>query len=212
MPLSVTTTGVIWGFVIQVWSNRLRKLPAMRHPWEHVLGMGLGAIFTNQYMKWSEQVEKDLEKMLQKAKAANENRYIDPWEHVVGMGLGVVFVNQLLKWEVQVEKDLDIMLERAKAANERRYIVINCCYFCVWIDWKGIEMVVEWSQYSTGLLGESLLPVSNLDLGFTVVIIRSLVGDDIWWRRDRTEGMVVLLQAQLILSVCVVEVDAQIHG
>ncbi|KAF1876399.1 hypothetical protein Lal_00029747 [Lupinus albus] len=76
MALTATGVGAIWGVVIQIWSNRLRKLPPMRHPWEHVVGMGLGAIFANQYMKWGEQVDKDLEKMLQKAKAANENRYI----------------------------------------------------------------------------------------------------------------------------------------
>ncbi|XP_019462939.1 PREDICTED: uncharacterized protein LOC109361862 [Lupinus angustifolius] len=76
MPITATGVGAVWGLVIQIWSNRLRKLPPMRHPWEHVVGMGLGAIFANQYMKWSEQVEKDLEIMLQKAKTANENRYI----------------------------------------------------------------------------------------------------------------------------------------
>ncbi|KAI3962476.1 hypothetical protein MKX01_031884, partial [Papaver californicum] len=34
-------------------------------PWEHVLGMGLGAVF----------LQVDLDKMLDKAKAANERRY-----------------------------------------------------------------------------------------------------------------------------------------
>lgn len=45
-------------------------------PWEHVLGMGLGVVFVNQLVKWEAQVEQDLDKMLEKAKAANERRYI----------------------------------------------------------------------------------------------------------------------------------------
>lgn len=45
-------------------------------PWEHVVGMGLGAVFVNQLLKWEAQVEQDLDKMLEKAKAANERRYI----------------------------------------------------------------------------------------------------------------------------------------
>lgn len=44
-------------------------------PWEHVLGMGLGAIFVNQLVKWDEKLKEDLDKMLDKAKAANERRY-----------------------------------------------------------------------------------------------------------------------------------------
>lgn len=38
--------------------------------------MGLGAVFVNQLLKWEAQVEQDLDKMLEKAKAANERRYI----------------------------------------------------------------------------------------------------------------------------------------
>lgn len=44
-------------------------------PWEHVLGMGLGAVFVNQLVKWDVQLQQDLDKMLEKAKAANERRY-----------------------------------------------------------------------------------------------------------------------------------------
>ncbi|XP_019462496.1 PREDICTED: uncharacterized protein LOC109361485 [Lupinus angustifolius] len=77
MPLSATALGALLGLSTQMYSNALRKLPYMRHPWEHVVGMGLGAIFVNQLLKWEAQVEKDLDKMLEKAKAANERRYID---------------------------------------------------------------------------------------------------------------------------------------
>lgn len=48
----------------------------MLDPWEHVLGMGLGVVAVNQLLKWEAQVEQDLDKMLEKAKAANERRYI----------------------------------------------------------------------------------------------------------------------------------------
>uniref|UniRef100_A0A6N2JWZ0 Uncharacterized protein n=1 Tax=Salix viminalis TaxID=40686 RepID=A0A6N2JWZ0_SALVM len=50
---------------------------AISDPWEHVVGMGLGVVFVNQLVKWDAQLEKDLDKMLQKAKEANERRYFD---------------------------------------------------------------------------------------------------------------------------------------
>lgn len=37
--------------------------------------MGLGAVFVNQLVKWDAQLQVDLDKMLDKAKAANERRY-----------------------------------------------------------------------------------------------------------------------------------------
>lgn len=45
-------------------------------PWEHVLGMGLGVVFVNQLVKWDAKLQVDLDKMLEKAKAANERRYM----------------------------------------------------------------------------------------------------------------------------------------
>ncbi|KAK7368580.1 hypothetical protein VNO80_10608 [Phaseolus coccineus] len=77
MVLSATAIGALLGLGTQMYSNALRKLPYMRHPWEHVVGMGLGVVFVNQLLKWEAQVEHDLDKMLEKAKAANERRYID---------------------------------------------------------------------------------------------------------------------------------------
>jgi hypothetical protein len=44
-------------------------------PWEHVLGMGLGAVFVNQLVKFDEKLKEDLDKMLERAKQANERRY-----------------------------------------------------------------------------------------------------------------------------------------
>ncbi|KAB5564724.1 hypothetical protein DKX38_004778 [Salix brachista] len=77
MVLSATMIGALLGLGTQMYSNALRKLPYMRHPWEHVVGMGLGVVFVNQLVKWDAQLEKDLDKMLQKAKEANERRYFD---------------------------------------------------------------------------------------------------------------------------------------
>ncbi|KAJ6933963.1 hypothetical protein NC651_009129 [Populus alba x Populus x berolinensis] len=77
MVLSATVIGALLGLGTQMYSNALRKLPYMRHPWEHAVGMGLGVVFVNQLVKWDAQLEQDLDKMLQKAKEANERRYFD---------------------------------------------------------------------------------------------------------------------------------------
>ncbi|GFP98936.1 hypothetical protein PHJA_002037500 [Phtheirospermum japonicum] len=47
----------------------------MRHPWEHVVGMGLGAVFANQLVKWDVKAQEDLDKLLIKANEANQRRY-----------------------------------------------------------------------------------------------------------------------------------------
>lgn len=39
------------------------------------MGMGLGAVFVNQLVKWDEKLKEDLDKMLERAKQANERRY-----------------------------------------------------------------------------------------------------------------------------------------
>jgi hypothetical protein len=41
------------------------------------VGMGLGAVFVNQLVKWDEKLKEDLDKMLERAKQANERRYFD---------------------------------------------------------------------------------------------------------------------------------------
>nr|GMD98627.1 NADH:ubiquinone reductase (H(+)-translocating) [Ipomoea batatas] len=77
MPLSATMVGALLGLGTQMYSNALRKLPYMRHPWEHVLGMGIGAVAANQMVKWEVKAQEDLDKLLLKAKEANERRYFD---------------------------------------------------------------------------------------------------------------------------------------
>lgn len=39
------------------------------------MGMGLGAVFANQLVKWDVKLKEDLDVMLAKARAANERRY-----------------------------------------------------------------------------------------------------------------------------------------
>ncbi|KAL7210967.1 hypothetical protein ACSBR2_013950 [Camellia fascicularis] len=77
MPATATVIGALLGVGTRMYSNALRKLPYMRHPWEHVVGMGLGVVFVTQLVKWDAQLQQDLDKMLHKAKAANERRYFD---------------------------------------------------------------------------------------------------------------------------------------
>ncbi|XP_038689585.1 uncharacterized protein LOC119988573 [Tripterygium wilfordii] len=77
MALTVTMIGALWGLSVQMHSNALRKLPYMRHPWEHLIAMGCGSVFANQLVKWDKQVEEDTEKIVQKAREANERRYFD---------------------------------------------------------------------------------------------------------------------------------------
>ncbi|XP_027087997.1 uncharacterized protein LOC113783034 [Coffea eugenioides] len=77
MPATATIIGALLGLGTQMYSNALRKLPYMRHPWEHLLGMGLGVVLANQMVKWDAKAQEDLDKLLAKAKEANERRYFD---------------------------------------------------------------------------------------------------------------------------------------
>ncbi|CAB79015.1 putative protein [Arabidopsis thaliana] len=87
MPISATMVGALLGLGTQMYSNALRKLPYMRHPWEHVVGMGLGAVFANQLVKWDVKLKEDLDVMLAKARAANERRYFGIYYPLLVFGL-----------------------------------------------------------------------------------------------------------------------------
>jgi hypothetical protein len=39
--------------------------------------MGIGVVFVNQLVKFDEKLKEDLDKMLERAREANERRYID---------------------------------------------------------------------------------------------------------------------------------------
>ncbi|GAV75055.1 hypothetical protein CFOL_v3_18535 [Cephalotus follicularis] len=98
MAWSATMIGVLMGLGTQMYSNALRKLPLMRHPWEHVLGMGLGAVFVNQLVKWEVQLNQDLDKMLDKAKAANERRYFGPFILSLSLSLISSSFSWIIEW------------------------------------------------------------------------------------------------------------------
>ncbi|KAL3680530.1 hypothetical protein R1sor_023486 [Riccia sorocarpa] len=75
----VTTAGLIgagMGLFVQLYSNGVRKLPLMRHPWEHVLAMGLGSAFGNAVVQWEEKLQTDLDKLIADGKTARTKRFI----------------------------------------------------------------------------------------------------------------------------------------
>ncbi|KAE8697430.1 Detected protein of confused Function [Hibiscus syriacus] len=61
----------------QIYSNALRKLLTCDIRGSIFWGIGLGAVFLNQLVSWDAQLQRDLDQMLEKAKAANERRYFD---------------------------------------------------------------------------------------------------------------------------------------
>ncbi|KAF5733586.1 hypothetical protein HS088_TW16G00026 [Tripterygium wilfordii] len=75
MAVTVTMLGALWGLSVQLHSNALRRVPYMRHPWEHLIAMGCGSIFLNELTKFDKQIVEDTEKLVQKSRAANERRY-----------------------------------------------------------------------------------------------------------------------------------------
>ncbi|BBN13971.1 hypothetical protein MPTK1_6g07830 [Marchantia polymorpha subsp. ruderalis] len=75
----VTTAGLLgagMGLFVQLYSNGVRKLPLMRHPWEHVLAMGLGSAFGNAVVKWEDHLQVQLDKLIEDAKTSNNKRYL----------------------------------------------------------------------------------------------------------------------------------------
>ncbi|KAH9569785.1 hypothetical protein CY35_02G009100 [Sphagnum magellanicum] len=73
---TATFVGAALGLSIQFFSNGVRKLPLMRHPWEHVLAVGLGAAFGNAMAKWEVHLQQELDKRLQEVQSANKKRFI----------------------------------------------------------------------------------------------------------------------------------------
>ncbi|CAL9058193.1 unnamed protein product [Musa banksii] len=59
MPATATMVGDLLGLL----ARRCTPTPSgssfyyIGHPWEHVLGMGLGAIFVNQLVKWGREAQ-----------------------------------------------------------------------------------------------------------------------------------------------------------
>ncbi|CAM6118926.1 unnamed protein product [Calypogeia fissa] len=76
MPATAAFLGGALGLGVQLYSNAARRLPAMRHPWEHLLAIGLGSSFGNWLVKWEENLQVDLDKSVEEAKNANKKRYL----------------------------------------------------------------------------------------------------------------------------------------
>ncbi|CEG44476.1 uncharacterized protein PHALS_00839 [Plasmopara halstedii] len=61
MGLAGITVGTLFGLSTKLGSNVLQKVPYMRHPWEHVffmgIGAGLGSYMQNKYYRDLAEVE-----------------------------------------------------------------------------------------------------------------------------------------------------------
>lgn len=51
-------------------------------PWEHLLGIGIGVVAVNQFVKWEVKCNEDLNKLLEKSKHANERRYFGKFSSI----------------------------------------------------------------------------------------------------------------------------------
>ncbi|GAQ80497.1 hypothetical protein KFL_000550270 [Klebsormidium nitens] len=75
MVATATLVGALFGAGVQFYSNAVRKLPAMREPWKHVLGAGLGAVCANEIVKFEEKTKVELEAQIEESKKANRRRF-----------------------------------------------------------------------------------------------------------------------------------------
>lgn len=60
--------GAFLGFGVQCMSNAMRKYPLYRHPWEHVLAIGVGGWFAGAAVSWTDGQREQLEQNIQTAK------------------------------------------------------------------------------------------------------------------------------------------------
>ncbi|EFJ26709.1 hypothetical protein SELMODRAFT_97190 [Selaginella moellendorffii] len=77
MVSTPTVAGAVLGLAIQLYCNGMRKLPLMRHPWEHVLFMGIGAYAINELVAWEYRTEAALEKKKAELLRINKNRPVE---------------------------------------------------------------------------------------------------------------------------------------
>ena len=72
MVTNITLVGMALGLTTQFLSNGMCKLPLMRHPWEHVIGLGLGALFTNKIIQWEKTVGRSRQEARRKLNFKNK--------------------------------------------------------------------------------------------------------------------------------------------
>lgn len=61
------------GLGVVLYSNAVRKLPLYRSPWEHVIGLGLGAYCGNWLVKYEDRTAREIDEILSKRAEANKN-------------------------------------------------------------------------------------------------------------------------------------------
>lgn len=49
--------GAVAGLSVQLMSNALRKHKLRRHPWEHLICMGVGYYFMDGFARWADQLD-----------------------------------------------------------------------------------------------------------------------------------------------------------
>uniref|UniRef100_A0A7R9SVC2 Uncharacterized protein n=1 Tax=Polyblepharides amylifera TaxID=1486889 RepID=A0A7R9SVC2_9CHLO len=69
--MPTATAGMIGGLFVSVFSNGIRKVPLMRHPWEHLLGMGVGYYVFDELNKYEERLKLDVESLVAKRDKSN---------------------------------------------------------------------------------------------------------------------------------------------
>eukprot|EP00250_Pteridium_aquilinum_P024781 c29591_g1_i1 orf=350-604(-) len=73
--VTATFVGAAFGLASQFYSNAIRKQPLMRHPWEHVLLMGIGIVAANGLANWDEKLQADVEKHREQDAEINKRRF-----------------------------------------------------------------------------------------------------------------------------------------
>ena len=76
MALSGAAVGSLLGLGVQLYANAVRKLPLMRNPWEHVIGIGLGGYAGKWLVEFEERTALELDEILQRRAEARL------WRHV----------------------------------------------------------------------------------------------------------------------------------
>ncbi|KAK9820798.1 hypothetical protein WJX74_004980 [Apatococcus lobatus] len=64
--------GGLLGLTVQLYSNAVRKLPLMRHPWEHVLWTAGGAWGGNAVVEWEKRATVEVEEILKQRQEKNK--------------------------------------------------------------------------------------------------------------------------------------------
>jgi hypothetical protein len=71
MPATAALFGGGLGLFVQFYSNAVRKLPLMHHPWEHAIAGGIGAYSATWLVAWEERTVPEVEEMLKKRAERN---------------------------------------------------------------------------------------------------------------------------------------------